>query len=160
MKIGIRITPAYAGNTTLVLHKRALQEDHPRLRGEYFESLEKCLNAVGSPPPTRGILKFNAPLLFCTGITPAYAGNTYHNVHQYGRSRDHPRLRGEYNSYVFVVTQPPGSPPPTRGIPHLQTCEFQPYRITPAYAGNTVLISAFFSSSWDHPRLRGEYLSR
>ena len=53
---GVRITPAYAGNT----HKQHLQW--------YFYA--------GSPPLTRGTLRVNCLKICCFGITPAYAGNT------------------------------------------------------------------------------------
>ena len=71
--------------------------------------------------------------------------------------RDHPRLRGEYCDDVFDASPSSGSPPLARGVlfhllglNHLQ-------RITPACAGSTNVALAFFRSSWDHPRLRGEY---
>ena len=74
--IKLRITPAYAGNTLQHLHLITCKGDHPRLRGEHLQSLVDVLEKRGSPPLTRGTqpkFKFH---LICTGITPAYAGNT------------------------------------------------------------------------------------
>ena len=51
-----RITPAYAGNTTLRYKSQRSDWDHPRLRGEH--SVDERLYGSKS------------------GITPAYAGNT------------------------------------------------------------------------------------
>ena len=49
-----RITPAYAGNTTLHLGKSQPLEDHPRLRGEHRAAWVMYSTISGSPPPTRG----------------------------------------------------------------------------------------------------------
>ena len=53
-----------------------------------------------------------------------------------------------------------GSPPPTRGT---HRCIGRPLslpRITPAYAGNT-LVGQWYSSQYgDHPRLRGEHATQ
>ena len=51
------ITPAYAGNTETKCDKFRSEQDHPRLRGEYAMEQLKSTFDVGSPPPTRGILK-------------------------------------------------------------------------------------------------------
>ena len=50
-----RFTPAYAGNThgDVLLH--ALLKVHPRIRGEYFPTLDALSVPLGSPPHTRGI---------------------------------------------------------------------------------------------------------
>ena len=54
----IGITPAYAGNTKFRMGKAVVKGDHPRLRGEHL-NLEGFGGATpGSPPPTRGTLKY------------------------------------------------------------------------------------------------------
>ena len=75
-KPAYRITPAYAGNTLLKLYNKKSRKDHPRLRGEHFEAIERITDDEGSPPPTRGTLNTTKTKLDPDGITPAYAGNT------------------------------------------------------------------------------------
>ena len=71
-----RITPAYAGNTSIRRNRIPLYQDHPRLRGEHFISSIIIIMLPGSPPPTRGTQYLNDRCMFLPGITPAYAGNT------------------------------------------------------------------------------------
>ena len=51
-----------------------------------------------------------------------------------------------------------GSPPLTRGKARDMLNEFNEVRITPAYAGKSVLLPFFSCFPKDHPRLRGEKL--
>ena len=48
------ITPAYAGNTRVLVSIAARAEDHPRLRGEHGIWDHDASYEKGSPPPTRG----------------------------------------------------------------------------------------------------------
>ena len=70
------ITPAHAGNTKSNHMVMRTHWDHPRSRGEYSIASLTELFLLGSPPLTRGILRFLLCLLVLTGITPAHAGNT------------------------------------------------------------------------------------
>ena len=72
--------------------------------------------------------------------------------------KDHPRLRGEYEQYLQVMLHKKGSPPLARGIRSLILSGGSVRRITPACAGNTYEGGFHERGSWDHPRLRGEYL--
>ena len=56
LKESIRITPAYAGNTDVGLHRAVIEQDHPRLRGEHIIAAYSVEKILGSPPPTRGTL--------------------------------------------------------------------------------------------------------
>ena len=59
-------------------------------------------------------------------------------------SGDHPRLRGDHVKRADVYVGEIGSPPLTRG-PHGDLATAGPVvRITPAYAGTTVRLIAFF----------------
>ena len=51
---------------------------------------------------------------------------------------DHPRIRGEYPLLVKIISLEMGSPPHTRGIPMIEAEYNSDFRITPAYAGNTL----------------------
>ena len=118
-----RITPAYAGNTPISSKKISLGWDHPRLRGEHFQRVQKIINRLGSPPPTRGTLLSPPPRQIPNRITPAYAGNTCKRCITRRDVWDHPRLRGEHLIKQLKGLQNKGSPPPTRGTPrhrHIQ----------------------------------------
>ena len=71
------ITPAYARNTYCHCRQYRPSWDHPRLRGEHYFSLCCISCCIGSPPHTRGTLTHTATKALQSGITPAYAGNTY-----------------------------------------------------------------------------------
>ena len=51
----LRITPACAGNTSLLQKIQNTTRDHPRLRGEYGQDTESAPWMQGSPPLARGI---------------------------------------------------------------------------------------------------------
>ena len=156
-----------------------MQWDYPRLRGEYLFGSIHTADERGSPPLARGILSTADDTWTREGITPACAGNTYHGERKalqpritpaYAgntrcsmtappRSRDHPRLRGEYCDNGFKKHFLLGSPPLTRGILNQKVRIVQSSGITPAYAGNTDALLRQACARRDHPRLRGEYRS-
>ena len=136
----MRITPACAGNTVIVLPYNKCTQDHPRLRGEY------CLTAMqnrippGSPPLARGIPRSMGMHGRDRGITPACAGNTSSQ-------------RGSIKSLS-------GSPPLARGILYIFSGCSRQSGITPACAGNTWMQLCDWIKQRDHPRLRGEYTKK
>ena len=69
-----RITPAYAGKSVEIRSSRPALRDHPRLCGEKQAKHGKKIINPGSPPPMRGKVPVNTPLMFSQRITPAYAG--------------------------------------------------------------------------------------
>ena len=173
----IKIISAYTENSHWTILPNHLHQDHPRLRGEQdaFRSGNTC--GVGSPPLTRGTVKqlFMAPLGgqgsppltrgtgaivnrigFVIRITPAYAGNRIPRYYRLAVTKDHPRLRGEQSPCLLRFSITSGSPPLTRGTVSTNFyLNFFP-RITPAYAGNRIMVSSKNRSVKDHPRLRGE----
>ena len=151
------ITPAYAGNTQWAKGNSLRAEDHPRLRGEHRSYKSFLEGLQGSSPPTRGTQRDAWKTSFRRGITPAYAGNTIDDCHIGIYGRDHPRLRGEHwNTYPCDPFNW-GSPPPTRGTLLRFNIACDCLRITPAYAGNTLIIICVTLYPRDHPRLRGEH---
>ena len=70
------ITPAYAGNTTLIFVCTSWLEDHPRVCGEHIRHNSPLLPLRGSPPRMRGTPYGYKVENGQYGITPAYAGNT------------------------------------------------------------------------------------
>ena len=124
-----------------------------------FDAYERTKNeivSVGSPPPTRGKLVYPPEFLYYLGITPAYAGKTYHRLRAPARPEDHPRLRGENEIDLDAGTAFRGSPPPTRGKLSWGDYFKISSRITPAYAGKTDIPFKEHAHIQDHPRLRGE----
>ena len=134
-------------------------KDHPRIRGEYY-SITTIINRIrGSPPHTRGIQDKSQIKLITLRITPAYAGNTSLILPNKSGFEDHPRIRGEYAFTVFSTLNFLGSPPHTRGILFAIWHCFSFFRITPAYAGNTLRYRYATREIRDHPRIRGEYVT-
>ena len=110
-------TPAYAGNTEVLLRFRSPAWVHPRIRGEYKIRPSDMPHSPGSPPHTRGIPDTQEFDCRRAGFTPAYAGNTPPDDAPYPSDEVHPRIRGEYYPTSLVRSRAPGSPPHTRGIP-------------------------------------------
>ncbi len=72
----LRITPAYAGNTSTWSTFKAAYTDHPRVCGKHFAVASEALSTKGSPPRMRETLPFCSSPSQLNRITPAYAGNT------------------------------------------------------------------------------------
>ena len=132
-----RITPAYAGKSTLSPKYLRYLKDHPRLCGEKWKYRIFLRYHKGSPPPMRGKDASWKCLLDCKGITPAYAGKRYIHGRNDLNLQDHPRLCGEKVSVSAVDTTPQGSPPPMRGKGRPCENHRPDHRITPAYAGKS-----------------------
>ena len=112
--------------------------DHPRSRGEY-RPVEISLDGdLGSSPLSRGILLAVLLELVEDRIIPALAGNTGVTPAGLRSSRDHPRSRGEYQTWKQVTFYTDGSSPLSRGIPAALTVVAFGDRIIPALAGNTM----------------------
>ena len=151
------IIPALAGNTQESEVDGLCLRDHPRSRGEYFTYPRKASIPAGSSPLSRGILAQDALLGVKIGIIPALAGNTFSCCQTFQLVRDHPRSRGEYLVRCLHTGSDNGSSPLSRGILSLRRETCQRIRIIPALAGNTEVLQAHLTWSWDHPRSRGEY---
>ena len=96
----------------------------------------------------------------CSRITPAYAGKSAAGDEVERIHKDHPRLRGEKDEEVDFHILAAGSPPLTRGKVYDMMIERVCSRITPAYAGKSSHICFCINTNGDHPRLRGEKMSR
>ena len=133
----LRIIPARAGFTRILLSSLSAVEDHPRSRGVYLGPVERRFGFVGSSPLARGLR------------VPADA--------QTSASLDHPRSRGVYPREGEAVTVAEGSSPLARGLrAHGEHAEHDP-GIIPARAGFTMHKNTVECIKWDHPRSRGVY---
>ena len=111
---------------------------------------------VGSPPLARGTAVIARKSALLRRITPACAGNRVIPPAQPRGLWDHPRLRGEQPLAVRARRGGLGSPPLARGTAISGAIPYSRARITPACAGNSILMSKSAHRFWDHPRLRGE----
>ena len=150
------ITPAYAGKRDGVCGTRSKLEDHPRLCGEKSNAPFKAFGIKGSPPPMRGKADDGSTGNPKGRITPAYAGKRGQKCRRRNREKDHPRLCGEKCSTRRIIPADRGSPPPMRGKALGDIATALADRITPAYAGKSVLVPLVSSPYQDHPRLCGE----
>ena len=150
------ITPAYAGKSCRFDWFSLETQDHPRLCGEKFVAPPRNPNSKGSPPPMRGkVLKFLKETSL-TGITPAYAGKSELRHMLRNCIQDHPRLCGEKTGLQCSWEKKRGSPPPMRGKVYCPWHLLLETRITPAYAGKSLIFSPRRLPPEDHPRLCGE----
>ena len=157
---GRRITPACAGKTEPVCLGLPRVRDHPRMRGEDSHLRPNSLPIHGSPPHARGRPFDETLVLGERRITPACAGKTGVRPDKHHRWTDHPRMRGEDHPGGTVTSPAKGSPPHARG--RLLSVCFGSWlsRITPACAGKTAGASSPQARTTDHPRMRGEDISR
>ena len=110
-----RITPAYAGKSSLSNARARSNRDHPRVCGE------KQNSSVTTTTRIR--------------ITPAYAGKSFSFLPQMYCFRDHPRVCGEKQTKRTRALRLMGSPPRMRGKGEGRRLSFGVAGITPAYAG-------------------------
>ena len=93
-------------------------------------------------------------------IIPACAGSTSPVVIHTPTLPDHPRVRGEHTTNTDHADGPSGSSPRARGaLPRFRILGTK-NRIIPACAGSTYPPRHHPSRTWDHPRVRGEHVSR
>ena len=111
----IRITPAYAGKSTLLCFPAEPGWDHPRICGEKSLSGTDTGRKEGSPPHMRGKGNFNGAVPEPSGITPAYAGKSESMYLLRFLTGDHPRICGEKLASRISKPAQSGSPPHMRG---------------------------------------------
>ena len=134
---GVCIIPAYAGSTTSSPTRWRRPKDHPRIRGEHFQTFMADIAERGSSPHTRGAPAGHSVAASDARIIPAYAGST--------------------NSCPCGPSLRFGSSPHTRGALVAEDDSSLPGGIIPAYAGSTGLWPLGAGRRRDHPRIRGEH---
>ena len=150
------LIPAHAGKTSDRSGWHPWRRAHPRSRGE--NTRRSALQSVGggSSPLTRGKRRRLPPSARLSRLIPAHAGKTLGEARLRGRSRAHPRSRGENPSMSAFTVGARGSSPLTRGKPCLVRNISPLGGLIPAHAGKT--ISREIRRAWQlaHPRSRGE----
>ncbi len=132
----------------------------PRVRGEQRFCPPEIADLWGSPPRARGTAEPAGAHRPGRGITPACAGNRPPAIPAWRDGEDHPRVRGEQFQRGPPSSGGPGSPPRARGTASPSTTARPSGGITPACAGNSVPRQAVRHRPGDHPRVRGEQISR
>ena len=111
---------------------------------------------AGSPPRVRGTGQGHIQHHDENRITPACAGNSPSlHLHNEGR-KDHPRVCGEQRPPGTPPAAPSGSPPRVRGTGMVFENVVGQTRITPACAGNSMVMKRLEALYEDHPRVCGE----
>ncbi len=151
-----RITPAYAGKSSLALCVHHFHKDHPRICGEKSLPPRPMRAQRGSPPRMRGKVTATPANAGATGITPAYAGKSYSILSTRKKARDHPRVCGEKCRKCAPLISIQGSPPRMRGKGVKRCLVWAIPRITPAYAGKRDGVERVRNCAEDHPRVCGE----
>ena len=130
--------------------------DHPRVGGEKAKANCRHFWPVGSPPRGRGKVVAFILAYVAVGITPAWAGKSLQRSQTMKIFRDHPRVGGEksfIHSWLSVGT---GSPPRGRGKAQMDLSNLEQLRITPAWAGKSIVYDLPIKQEEDHPRVGGE----
>ena len=150
------ITPAYAGKSKRIAPSSVLFGDHPRVCGEKLCAPPSLPKGRGSPPRMRGKVYFSRQFFSGHGITPAYAGKSRRQRQKLDLCRDHPRVCGEKLLCVLDTMHLQGSPPRMRGKEEDKMGCSRPLRITPAYAGKSIMPGTWLSSYGITPAYAGK----
>ena len=156
---GMRIIPADAGNTSIILPLLMLLADHPRGCGEHAIGWLTYSCRWGSSPRMRGTLSDQLVGDAGCRIIPADAGSTTMPLPPMRSDRDHPRGCGEHLQQRYRATDRQGSSPRMRGALGLLEKHDTGAGIIPADAGSTVVQAGPLVDRQDHPRGCGEHLS-
>ena len=154
--VAARIIPACAENARYRSSGEGPPPDHPRVRGERGGNVSSDASSVGSSPRARRTLLGNLCARLGDRIIPACAENAHCLCHCAGRDADHPRVRGERPTDLYVIASLIGSSPRARRTLGDNEQLSIDERIIPACAENAVAASGRRSSARDHPRVRGE----
>ena len=155
----LRIIPARAGFTLLIVVMHRWGKDHPRSRGVYGVRHRPKLTDRGSSPLARGLPPRSRFRGRGRGIIPARAGFTQSGDVGIIHAVDHPRSRGVYHGHRLENPRRQGSSPLARGLRRGDYQAAIAGRIIPARAGFTRHGNRRRWRGPDHPRSRGVYVN-
>ncbi len=127
------------------------------MRGEHRPTKTLSIPRRGSSPHARGAPLKTEQSNRIVGIIPACAGSTQRPQRLCRIQGDHPRMRGEHVALSVSTTASAGSSPHARGAPRRAGNRVSQLGIIPACAGSTSRSGTWITSTWDHPRMRGEH---
>ena len=153
---GAGLIPAGAGRTVGTQTDIFAPRAHPRWRGEDPGLTRSSISSTGSSPLARGGLLSGSLWTLLVGLIPAGAGRTWLCLYEPRKSTAHPRWRGEDPPTCKCAGGRGGSSPLARGGRADRHRGAPRRRLIPAGAGRTGTVSFPGSSSWAHPRWRGE----
>ena len=119
----VRLIPAHAGKTPVLVVREVQAWAHPRSRGENTPARSPAFSSTGSSPLTRGKPHVVVEVAGFGGLIPAHAGKTPTGPGCGEVFAAHPRSRGENLVEKPNVVAGLGSSPLTRGK-HFLTCAF------------------------------------
>ena len=154
---GCGIIPAHAGLTITSAGRTRWTRDHPRACGAHPCPVRSRFFYPGSSPRMRGSQLLHSLLYSSSGIIPAHAGLTFHDLHVSCSSRDHPRACGAHADQAWRPRQDEGSSPRMRGSHALHPRYSIGGGIIPAHAGLTLTKVARILDLRDHPRACGAH---
>ena len=126
--------------------------------GEQWKRCPSGYKTGGSPPRVRGTDVPWKVYIIRDGITPACAGNRTGSARRMHPPWDHPRVCGEQFLAYPPKQRYKGSPPRVRGTAPVVYILGRMPRITPACAGNSVMVCDCQGLEEDHPRVCGEQI--
>ena len=150
------LIPAHAGKTRAAVAARVARWAHPRSRGENTVAASRSATALGSSPLTRGKHRRTSRARGGCGLIPAHAGKTLGQASGAHVARAHPRSRGENRQSLSSRRDQEGSSPLTRGKRRTFAPRQRGRGLIPAHAGKTPPRKPPWTSTWAHPRSRGE----
>ncbi len=154
---GVRVIPAWAGNTDPPFAAAPRLSGHPRVGGEHRGHSTPTPARPGSSPRGRGTQGLRHMDRTVRRVIPAWAGNT----RPPGRGRaswpGHPRVGGEHMLPAGRGWQPIGSSPRGRGTQRDRARPPVDRRVIPAWAGNTISRRGWWDFMTGHPRVGGEH---
>ena len=151
----LRLTPAWAGRTNCGAARRPRRRAHPRVGGADYRPVETRTATMGSPPRGRGGHRRIPSRLGTSRLTPAWAGRTAQTRRKPNSPPAHPRVGGADSGTKWSDSSEMGSPPRGRGGPVAVAIGGDPLRLTPAWAGRTLVGARRPARSWAHPRVGG-----
>ena len=154
---GLRVIPAWAGNTTRTRRPPTSTAGHPRVGGEHDSMSHGAVSKNGSSPRGRGTLLRAVRRRRRRRVIPAWAGNTVADLHSSILSSGHPRVGGEHNELLSGTDPFDGSSPRGRGTLKMAHRNEKRERVIPAWAGNTCRPDYRSAKPAGHPRVGGEH---
>ena len=152
----IRLIPACAGKTNILVILLADPTAHPRVCGENKYSGNTSGRPHGSSPRVRGKRPHSGTTSGRRGLIPACAGKTRRVWGLDAQRGAHPRVCGENLSMVFYYVGCVGSSPRVRGKLSFRGSRIYERGLIPACAGKTTSWALADFPRRAHPRVCGE----